>query len=80
MWDSLSKTPADVPDGWMRSRYPGVELWFNSSDHLPPHFHASRVEDRRRAVPRKALSALREGAVRFRAALLAEWEAKVEVR
>ena len=81
---------------------PGVELWFNSSDHLPPHFHASRVgewevrvffllctdehlewslkwKDRRRAVPRKALSALREGAVQFRAALLAEWEAKVEV-
>ena len=22
---------------------PGVELWFNSSDHLPPHFHASQV-------------------------------------
>jgi hypothetical protein len=21
---------------------PGVELWFNSCDHLPPHFHASR--------------------------------------
>jgi Domain of unknown function (DUF4160) len=21
---------------------PGIELWFNSSDHLPPHFHASR--------------------------------------
>lgn len=67
---------------------PGVELWFNSSDHLPPHFHASRVgewevrvlkwKDGRRAVPRKALSALREGAVQFRAALLAEWEAKVE--
>jgi hypothetical protein len=21
---------------------PGVELWFNSSDHLPPHLHAGR--------------------------------------
>ena len=20
----------------------GVEVWFNSSDHTPPHFHASR--------------------------------------
>ena len=82
---------------------PGVELWFNSSDHLPPHFHASRrgewevrvffllctqrhVEwslkwkDRRRALPRRALTALREGSVRFRAELLAEWEAKVESR
>ena len=21
----------------------GLELWFNSSDHLPPHFHARRA-------------------------------------
>ena len=21
----------------------GVDLWFNSSDHLPPHFHARRA-------------------------------------
>ncbi len=21
----------------------GVELWFNSHDHLPPHFHAARL-------------------------------------
>lgn len=21
---------------------PGLDLWFNSSDHLPPHFHARR--------------------------------------
>jgi len=82
---------------------PGVELWFNSSDHLPPHFHASRrgeweirvffllcteayVEwslkwkDRRRAVPQGALAELRAQSVRFRAELLAEWEAKVESR
>lgn len=22
---------------------PGLDLWFNSSDHLPPHFHARRA-------------------------------------
>jgi len=82
---------------------PGVELWFNSSDHLPPHFHASKRgeweirvffllctevhiewslkwKDRRRAVPRRALAELRGQSVRFRAELLAEWEAKVESR
>lgn len=21
---------------------PGMDLWFNSSDHLPPHFHARK--------------------------------------
>ncbi len=21
---------------------PGLDLWFNSDDHLPPHFHAER--------------------------------------
>lgn len=21
----------------------GLDLWFNSSDHLPPHFHATKV-------------------------------------
>ena len=21
---------------------PGLDLWFNSSDHLPPHFHARK--------------------------------------
>ncbi len=45
----------------------GLELWFNSSDHLPPHFHA-----------RRALEALQEGALRFRVELLEEWEAKVD--
>ena len=23
----------------------GIELWFNSNDHLPPHFHAERLGD-----------------------------------
>ncbi len=23
----------------------GLDLWFNSSDHLPPHFHARRPGD-----------------------------------
>jgi hypothetical protein len=23
----------------------GVELWFNSNDHLPPHFHAEKVRE-----------------------------------
>jgi hypothetical protein len=22
---------------------PGMELWFNSNDHSPPHFHAKRA-------------------------------------
>jgi hypothetical protein len=22
---------------------PGLDLWFNSSDHMPPHFHARRA-------------------------------------
>jgi hypothetical protein len=21
----------------------GIELWFNSNDHLPPHFHAEKL-------------------------------------
>jgi hypothetical protein len=24
---------------------PGLDLWFNSNDHLPHHFHATRVGD-----------------------------------
>jgi hypothetical protein len=24
---------------------PGVELYFNSSDHMPPHFHAHRTDE-----------------------------------
>lgn len=23
----------------------GIELWFNSNDHLPPHFHGERLGD-----------------------------------
>ena len=37
-------------------------------------------KDRRRAVPRTALALLRDQSLRFRAELLAEWEAKVESR
>jgi len=22
---------------------PGIDIWFNSNDHLPPHFHAERA-------------------------------------
>jgi hypothetical protein len=24
---------------------PGLALWFNSNDHLPPHFHAEQLDD-----------------------------------
>jgi hypothetical protein len=81
----------------------GVELWFNSSDHLPPHFHASRRgewevrvffllcterhlewslkwKDRSRSTPQRTLAELRDRSVKFRAELLAEWEAKVALR
>jgi hypothetical protein len=37
-------------------------------------------KDQRRSIPRQALEALRDGSVRFRLELLAEWEAKVEPR
>ena len=23
----------------------GIELWFNSNDHLPPHFHAEKLRE-----------------------------------
>jgi len=23
----------------------GIELWFNSNDHLPPHFHAEKARE-----------------------------------
>jgi hypothetical protein len=29
---------------------PGVSLWFNSHDHLPPHFHAERAGEWRLRV------------------------------
>ncbi len=25
-------------------QWAGLELWFNSRDHLPPHFHAERAD------------------------------------
>jgi hypothetical protein len=102
MWPALATRKARVGRVDAFS-VPGVELWFNSSDHLPPHYHASRRgeweirvffllstethldwslkwKDRRRAVQRSVLAQLREQSVKFRAELLAEWEAKVESR
>ena len=79
----------------------GLELWFNSNDHLPPHFHAEKsgewevrvhfLRDRtdmfetkwtkRPGRPSQAdlrqFGGLVEGS---RAALLADWERKVNVK
>jgi hypothetical protein len=79
----------------------GLELWFNSDDHLPPHLHAEKsgewevrvyfLRDRAEMFDTKwttrpgrpsrgelrDLAALVEGS---RAALLAEWEQKVNVQ
>ncbi len=79
----------------------GLELWFNSDDHLPAHFHVEKpgewevrvyfLRDRadmfetkwttRPGRPSRGdvreLAALVEGS---RAALLAEWEQKVNIK
>jgi hypothetical protein len=75
----------------------GLDMWFNSHDHAPPHFHARRAgmwEIRiyfllcsehltdydvkwGRSPGGRDLRALGAGAVKHRAALLEEWEAKV---
>lgn len=79
----------------------GLELWFNSDDHLPRHFHAEKSGEwevrvyflreradmfetkwsKRPGRPSQAdlreLATLVEGS---RAALLAEWELKVNVK
>ena len=74
---------------------PGFSLWFNSHDHLPPHFHAESDQGEARVfflreppelelkwgtLPRaKARAALLAHACGFRLQLLEEWEAKVVV-
>ncbi len=72
----------------------GLDLWFNSSDHEPPHFHA-RKPDRwevrinirelthtikwaRTKIRQKDLQFLLEGAALHQAELLVEWEKKVD--
>ena len=79
----------------------GLDLWFNSDDHLPPHFHAEKsgewevrvfsLRDRPEMLETKwtlrpgrptggelkELARLAEG---NRAALLAEWQQKVNVK
>ena len=70
---------------------PGLDLWFYSNDHAPPHFHAEKsghwqvrvnfLEGTTSVVygsPRpNELKVLRKLATANRAALLAEWEQKV---
>ncbi|MCK5799958.1 MAG: DUF4160 domain-containing protein [Deltaproteobacteria bacterium] len=80
----------------------GLDLWFNSSDHLPPHIHARKaghwevrifiLQTTSEALahdpkwppnvvlPARVAKALRQEIVKNRAALLAEWEAKVFVK
>ena len=79
----------------------GLEIWFNSDDHLPPHLHAEKpgewevrvyfLRDRadmfeikwtvRSGRPmRGALRTLAALAEANRAALLAEWEQKVNIK
>ncbi len=75
----------------------GLDMWFNSHDHPPPHFHArragvwevrvyfltctERVMDYDlkwgRAPGGRELRELAARTVKHRAALLEEWEAKV---
>ncbi len=75
----------------------GLDLWFNSLDHYPPHFHARRAGQWEvriyflnctehlmdydlkwgRSLVRKELRELGTQALKHRASLLAEWEAKV---
>jgi hypothetical protein len=73
---------------------PGLECWFCSNDHDPPHFHVKRagewelkvnfLEDKDLfelewgdAPSGKVLRDLKKLVVAHRAALLAEWETKV---
>jgi hypothetical protein len=79
---------------------PGLDLWFNSHDHLPPHFHAEKVDawgvrvfflrdagemfelvwPPNAPIPRRELKTLAVLVKENRAALLAEFETKVNVR
>ena len=47
---------------------PGLELWFNSDDHLPPHFHAFEGDDEAliewSPVPRILKGSLQRSALR----------------
>lgn len=74
----------------------GLEMWFNSRDHLPPHFHAEKKDDWEvkvmfmRQPPDIELAwgspsgrdkkRLRESAERHRLELLTEWERAVCIR
>lgn len=79
----------------------GLELWFNSDDHMPPHFHAERPGEwevrvyflRDRADMSETRWTTRPGrpsqgdlrrlaglAEANRAALVTEWEQKVNVK
>lgn len=73
---------------------PGLECWFWSNDHGPPHFHAKRAGEWEIRVNfledemfervwgnrpgRGTLQALKRLVIANRAALLVEWEAKVK--
>jgi hypothetical protein len=75
---------------------PGLEMWFNSRDHLPPHFHAEKIDEWEvrvmfmRRPPEIELNwgspsgrdkkRLREAAEQHRLELLAEWERAVCIR
>lgn len=72
----------------------GLDLWFNSSDHEPPHFHASKpgwwevrvyilelkleIKWRRRRVSGAVVRTLLELTQQHQAKLLKEWEEKVD--
>jgi len=74
----------------------GLDAWFNSRDHLPPHFHAEKKDEWEARVmfmrepPEIELcwgrpsgrdkKRLREAAEHYRPTLLAEWERAVCIR
>lgn len=71
----------------------GIQLWFNSNDHRPPHFHAETADGEVRVlfmrdpvelevvwgqVPKKRIRrALEKLCAEHRDALCVEWSAKV---
>jgi hypothetical protein len=74
----------------------GCDLWFNSDNHLPPHFHAESAEGEARVYflreppalqvkwGRRPRSGTRQALVQessvHRLELLEEWQRKVHVR
>lgn len=74
----------------------GIEVWFNSDDHLPPHFHAETDSGEVRVyfmreppelsmkwgdMPKsKDKKAIINAASAHRFELLKEWESKVNVK